>query len=259
MVEAQKVEKLRGNIEQFRIEKTPLKQQDEAQKNKQKSNELCGYHFALTGTFSEPRHDMIKLIEEHGGIVLHNVAPGTKFLIGSEDAFRRNSKKIQNAIDFKVPIVSEDFLREVLSKGDINQVDHHFWIISKEDFDDKHLGEIPKHKTRKPDPEYESLSRVEKDDMDNYWDIKLINKNENREVRMQILHDHSSYNLFIKYGHIGGGGTQKFTHTFKNKDDAIKEFSDRFLRKTRNNWDDYLDGKFVPLEGEYLLHDDYLL
>jgi hypothetical protein len=218
--------------------------------------ELQGNHFCFTGTFSKPRHTLEKLVKDHGGFAVHQVTPGTHFLVSTIDSYDRKSKKLQAALGFHVPIVKEDFVFDAINAGGIDKLNLNDYIVIL-DISDEELKHRTKPKTRKPDPDYETKARIEQDGLDNYYDILLRNYKENKECRMQILHDHGEYRLFIKYRTMMHGGATKYIHSFKNREGAIEEFESKFLRKTGNQWNDYLEGKFSRFEDSYDLDEDY--
>jgi DNA ligase (NAD+) len=65
--------------------------------------------FSITGTLSQPRQKLIDLIEANGGKFVSAVSSNTDYLIANSPS---NSDKYQNALKFKVKILSEnDFLK----------------------------------------------------------------------------------------------------------------------------------------------------
>ena len=88
-----------------------------------------------------------------------------------------------------------------------------------------------------------------------------ISANNNKFYILQILerdiHTSAGPNIwtFLKWGRVGALGTVKLT-PHKTAEDAIESFEQKFLSKTKNNWDDRFyftkyDGKYELLELQH--------
>jgi hypothetical protein len=256
MVEASKVKQ--PSLDTVRDFKKILLEdsRERIEEQRQVNNEFDGYHFCFTGTFSMPRHTIEKLVKDHGGAAVHQITPGTHFLVTSNDALDIKSKKLKSAIGYHTRIVREDLIYDALKLGGLDQLKIDDYLLTL-DASDREIKHPPKPKVRKPDADYDVRARVERDGLGNYYDIVLKNDRENKECRMQILHDHGAYHLFIKYRTMLHGGITKFTHGFKTLEGAVQEFESKFSRKTGNEWSNYVDGQFIFLEGKYDLDSDY--
>jgi len=105
----------------FRVEKNAelLKKLETAKLNfagvkKQKSSQLEGKTFVLTGTLPALSRDEAKeMIEAAGGRVSGSVSKKTSFVVAGEDA----GSKLDKAKELGVSVIDEDALRKLLAGG----------------------------------------------------------------------------------------------------------------------------------------------
>jgi DNA ligase (NAD+) len=72
---------------------------------------LDGLTFVITGTLSQPRGEVRRLIESHGGKVTGSVSGRTNYLIVGEDP---GGSKYNRAQELDTPMLSEDELRDLI-------------------------------------------------------------------------------------------------------------------------------------------------
>lgn len=73
---------------------------------------LKGKTFSITGTLSKGRKAFVKMIEENGGTFKKNVSNVVNFLIVGDDAYTRDTGKLEKAYALDLFILNEtEFMR----------------------------------------------------------------------------------------------------------------------------------------------------
>jgi DNA ligase (NAD+) len=79
------------------------------------SNALSNLSFVVSGTFKKYSRDEIKhLIEQNGGKNISSISSKTSYVVAGDNM---GPQKLQKANDLKVPIISEEDLEDLISKG----------------------------------------------------------------------------------------------------------------------------------------------
>jgi len=112
MTNAKTLEEFEKNIVlDERIIKEIIKSYDLLDSSSRKENKIAGNIFCITGTLTQSRKDVQKLIENNGGIFSNSVTRNTNFLVIGE---KTGQAKIRDAAKYSVKIIDEYALREML-------------------------------------------------------------------------------------------------------------------------------------------------
>ena len=68
---------------------------------------LAGKTFSITGTLSKGRKQYVELIERLGGTFKKNVSNKTTFVIAGDDAYLRDTGKLEKAKELDLFIITE--------------------------------------------------------------------------------------------------------------------------------------------------------
>lgn len=73
---------------------------------------LQGKTFSITGTLTQGRKQFIRMIEEAGGEFKKNVSNKVNFLIVGDDAYTRDTGKLEKAMELDLFLLTEnEFMR----------------------------------------------------------------------------------------------------------------------------------------------------
>ena len=86
-------------------------------------------HFCITGELSEPRKDVIDLIEQLGGEVFGSAAQHVNVVIASQAEFFGKSVKCQSARRNRPPIVREEWLRHSITAQKVLPFNNYLWAV----------------------------------------------------------------------------------------------------------------------------------
>lgn len=78
---------------------------------------LAGKSFSITGTLSKGRKYYIKMIESLGGVFKKNVSNAVNFVIIGDDAYTRDTGKLEKAYKLALFILTE---KEFLSMAGVS-------------------------------------------------------------------------------------------------------------------------------------------
>lgn len=73
---------------------------------------LQGKTFSISGTLSKVRKQVVEMIEQAGGTFKKNVSNKVNFLIVGEDAYEKDTGKLEKARELDLFLITEaDFMR----------------------------------------------------------------------------------------------------------------------------------------------------
>lgn len=260
------------------------------------STPLKDLTFAFSGSkFSTSQKALGALVEELGGTVLSSVSAKCNILISYAEEAKSGSKKVSDAMEKHVPILSEDLLHKC--KAEQKKLNFlQFWVagtdeaklslspaeagnkqLRKEKEKDLYKMEATKVKLVKKgrgavDPASgESIVRDYHvfDEKNILWDAMLtladMTTGNNSYYALQLLqHDKlsNSFQLFRKWGRVGTTIGSNKLESFSSKQSAQQQFEELFKEKSGNdwiadqgNWKKY-PKKFFPVEISYDFEDD---
>jgi len=255
-----------------------------------KKNEkpFTGYLISFTGKLSETQGELEKIVTSLGGKVSKTISPANTHLITTEAAVKKAGGKIDDAYQYDVPMMSEDWLHESSERGEfLNQKDYLIGgsekaknILTRE-FSDPAEEEKREAAAATSEKKVKLVMKgrcavdpsAGDDVIEDYHVLDLggtniynvvlnvtdISKGVNSYYGLQILeHDKkkNKYIVFRKWGRVGGkqGGTK--LEKFDDREDAEDNFKEVYLDKTGNKWKDRDNfkkkpGKFFPIEIDY--------
>ena len=112
---------------------------------------IKGVTFCITGTLSKSRKQYVQLIEDLGGRFKKGVSGDVNFLIVGNDAYSRETEKLERADKIGIKTLSE---KDFLSMCDFSQVSNKFLLLTFSDLSEnamKNYNQIINHK-RPADP-----------------------------------------------------------------------------------------------------------
>eukprot|EP01125_Pyxidicula_operculata_P012134 TRINITY_DN3984_c0_g1_i1.p1 TRINITY_DN3984_c0_g1~~TRINITY_DN3984_c0_g1_i1.p1 ORF type:complete len:919 (+),score=265.76 TRINITY_DN3984_c0_g1_i1:39-2795(+) len=244
--------------------------------------------FSFAGKLSKTQKALTTVVEALGGTVSSKVTPKVTHLIATQRAVDDEIAKVEEAVKFDIPIMSESFIDDSEEKKEF--LDQKKYLIGGSDHAKKNLTRDftdPKEDEAK---ELEASTKEKKvklvmkgraavDPMcgqtlvDNYhvldrggteiYDVVLnvtdVTTNTNSYYGLQILeHDKrkDDYQVFRKWGRVGTKIGSHKLEKFEDVEDAIDNFMDVYFEKTGNEWEDRdkfekKPGKFFPIEIDY--------
>ncbi|UJR38079.1 hypothetical protein I4U23_030760 [Adineta vaga] len=91
------------------------------------------------------------------------------------------------------------------------------------------------------------------DDYDAMLNQTNIGANNNKFYVIQALTSNGKYHTWTRWGRVGENGQSQMFGPFVSKDQAIKQFMNKFKDKTKNNWDSR--DQFKKIAGKYDIID----
>eukprot|EP00761_Pharyngomonas_kirbyi_P000096 gb/GECH01000096.1/.p1 GENE.gb/GECH01000096.1/~~gb/GECH01000096.1/.p1 ORF type:complete len:505 (+),score=146.41 gb/GECH01000096.1/:1-1515(+) len=82
-----------------------------------KSDSLSGMTVTLSGKFSLPRRQFVRLIQEHGATVIVNVTKRVSHIITTPEDARNKTIRIQQALKYDLPLLDEAYIHACIEAG----------------------------------------------------------------------------------------------------------------------------------------------
>eukprot|EP00118_Oscarella_pearsei_P026283 m.309715 g.309715 ORF g.309715 m.309715 type:complete len:959 (+) comp47446_c0_seq1:38-2914(+) len=231
---------------------------------------LDGMKVAIIGRLSKSKAALKNEVESLGGSVSTSVSSRLVFCISSEAEVEKESKKIRDAEEADVPIVSVDFLEDAARGGALLKIPQYnlvSWGLNRKEEDETDGGAKVVKMTIKgggavdPESGLEDSCHVFEEDGDLYAvTLGLVDviRGTNSYYKLQLLQSDNRcrWYIFRSWGRVGTTiGSNKLDH-YGSKADAVSQFKLVYNEKTGNLWEDRKNfkkkpGRFYPIDVDY--------
>eukprot|EP01091_Cochliopodium_minus_P014940 TRINITY_DN5187_c0_g1_i5.p1 TRINITY_DN5187_c0_g1~~TRINITY_DN5187_c0_g1_i5.p1 ORF type:complete len:634 (+),score=244.55 TRINITY_DN5187_c0_g1_i5:52-1953(+) len=278
----------KGEVEEKKSTKKSKNVEEE--KDEEGSDLFDGLVICLSGKLSKTVSEWKTLITSNGGEIASSVTKSCTHLVTNASEVEKETKKVKDAFEKKLPIVDEQWLIDSENLETLADISSYLIDISslksskettttkktttkKSSKDAEEIGdeEEPEKKsivkkkilTIKSGAPVEEMSGKESthhvyQENGEFWNCMLnqtnTKNNNNKYYKIQLLESDSGsgYYVFTKWGRVG---EERKSNTRCDAKSTIKEakafFGKKFKEKTGNTWDDRENFEFV--KGKYLL------